>query len=115
MSLRDLILNDVPVAEVKPVTLRGEKLYVREMNGTERDAYEAQQLSANKAGSGLENFRARLLVRVIVDKDGNRVFGDDDVAALGKLPAREIRKAFDIASKLNALTPEDEADLVKNS
>lgn len=114
MSLRDELLGLVSLpAKLEPVEFFGKSLFVREMSGAERDAYEVEQVDASKAGTGLENFRARLLVRVLVDGEGKRIFTDADAESVGKLPANGIRKAFDVASKANALTPEDENELAK--
>jgi alpha-D-ribose 1-methylphosphonate 5-phosphate C-P lyase len=79
MSLRDLILgqSEEP-AEKKGVVIRGQSLYVREMSGAERDDFEAAQVEAQRKGEALVNFRARLLVRVLVDDTGARVFSDAD-------------------------------------
>lgn len=114
MSIRDELLGLVSLpAKLEPVEFFGQSLFVREMTGAERDAFEVAQVDANKDGKALDNFRSRLLVRVLVDGEGKRIFTDEDAESVGKLPANGIRKAFDVASKANALTPEDEKELAK--
>lgn len=115
-TLRELILNAAPAPKERAeVQLAGQTLYAREMTAAERDDFEAAQVEAAREGEALHNFRARFLVRVLVDENGNRVFGDLDADQLGLMGARAIRKAFDIASKLNALSAEDEKDITKKS
>lgn len=89
--------------------------YVRAMTAAERDAYEAEQFEASKCNKALDNFRARLVAKVVVGEDGNRLFTDDDAATLGALPATDIRPVFELAARVNALTAEDQRELEKNS
>lgn len=114
MSIRDELLG---LVSQKPtlvsVKFCGKDLFVREMTGAERDAFEADQVDAGKTGNALKNFRARLLVRVLVDEAGVRVFTDADADTVGNLPSREIRRVFDKAAKLNALDPDDVKELEK--
>ena len=114
MSIRDELLGLVSQpARLEPVHFFGKSVFVREMTGAERDAFEAAQVEAGKDGKALVNFRARLLVQVLVDETGARIFTDADAAEIGKLPARGLSKPFDVASKVNSLTPEDERELGK--
>ena len=110
-SIRDLIVAAAAKADADrerdPVTIAGQAMFVTEMSAAERDAYEFDQLAANELGSGRRNFRARLLVRVLVDDKGERLFTDGDVETLGKLKPREIRSAFDAATKLNQMNAGD--------
>lgn len=113
MGLKESILKASQLKR-EPVKFFGQDVFVREMTAAERDAYEAHQYEASKKGSALDNFRSRLLAKVLVDDAGNRIFGDDEVASVGSLPAGEVRRAFEVAAKLNALTPEDQVELQKN-
>lgn len=61
------------------------------------------------------NFRARFVAVTAFDADGKRIFGDEDVEAIGELPSSDIRKLFDVAAKLNGMSKEDEQELEKNS
>jgi hypothetical protein len=90
-------------------------LYVRTMTAADRDAWEGEQYTAAKAGNGFNNVRAKLVARTVVDGEGKRVFVDADAVTLGQLPADEIRHVFDIAARVNALTPDDAKELEKNS
>lgn len=116
MDIREFIISRATgKPKIEPVNVPGwEGLYVHEMSGTDRDDYEAAQSQANKSGRGLRNFRARLLVRSIVDADGKRVFTDEDAESLGKLPSSEIIAIFDHAAELNGLAKETEESDEKN-
>jgi hypothetical protein len=48
-----------------------------------------------------ETFAAKLLVRCIVDKNGNRFFGDDEWQALNGWPVAAFQKAATVAMRLN--------------
>lgn len=96
----------------------GGTVIVREMTGTERDAYEATIMTRRGGGRivvNTDNFRARLLVRCIVNESGERLFTDDDAAALGRIGARSIGRLYDVATRLNVITPQDMEELKKSS
>ena len=71
--------------------------------------------SVEQGGDELDNFRARFLIRVLCDTDGNRVFAEHDVETVARLPTSFARKVMDAAAKLNALTDEEIRELEKNS
>lgn len=117
MSLRNQILSRAPkTPTLVPLgMLEWGDVYIKTWTAAERDAYEAQQSERNKAGKGLENFRARFVAACLVDAAGTPVFSDADAAELGNLPLAEVNKAFTKAMKVNGLGDEDEKDLTKNS
>jgi len=61
------------------------------------------------------DLRAKLIVRSIVDGDGNRVFTDMDVRALGRKSASALQRIFEVCQRLSRLTDEDVDELVGNS
>lgn len=95
----------------------GGPVYVRCMTGTERDAFESEAytLKGKNVEINRENFRARLLVRVLVDDLGARLFSDKDVAKLGGKSAKSLDRLFSVAMRINGLSREDVEDLTKNS
>ena len=50
-----------------------------------------------------ENLRARLVALCLVDADGNRLFGDDEIDQLGEEPSSVLGQLFMVAQKLNGL------------
>lgn len=116
MNLREYLLNEA----IKPLdkaetSFYGKPVFVREMSAAERDDFEMAQVEAAKTGDALRNFRAKFVIRVLVDENGERVFKDEDAEVVGKMKPNEIRRVFDVGCKLNALTPEDEKDILKKS
>lgn len=119
---RDDILKaeDRAVEEVECPEWGGSVL-VRGMTGKERDAWEvtladeASRTTAVQRGRrgapqpavNLINARAKLVARCCVDDDGNRLFADADVAALGEKSAAPIDRIFLVAARLCGIGEED--------
>ena len=95
----------------------GGVVQVRELTSEERDAYEASCLEGSGSNQRvrLDNIRAKLVVRSLVDEDGNRVFTDADAGALGKKSAAAMDRIFAVAQRLSKITAEDVEELAKNS
>lgn len=102
LAAEDLATEDVPVPEW------GGTVRVRGMSGGERDAYEASQVAMRQSGKSpelrLSNFRAKLLVRCIVDEEGKRVFADGEAAELGRKSGAVVDRLFDVARRLSGMT-----------
>ncbi|HEX9768440.1 MAG TPA: hypothetical protein VGA50_04615 [Kiloniellales bacterium] len=82
------------------------ELYVRTMTGAEKDRYEWSEVTAKNGGKP-EGARARLLVLCLVDRDGIRIFGEDDIAALGAKSSAALDRCYEVAARLNRLTAKD--------
>jgi len=88
-------------------------VFVQTMTGIDRDAFE---LSLTKDGkASIENMRAKLCARTIVDENGNRLFTEDDVEALGKKSATALDRIFEVAQRLNGIGADAMEKLAKNS
>ncbi len=113
---RDDILNaEDRVRELVEVPEWGGSVYVRSMEGIERDRYEMglTRLGRNEKG-GLEveglnadNIRARLCAMTIVDEDWTNLFTERDVLVLGHKSAAALDRCFSVAQRLSHLTDED--------
>lgn len=91
-------------------------VFIRTLTGKERDAFEQScfvQLGAGRCAN-LANVRARLLVLVICDEDGKRIFEDKDADALGDLPASILDPLFAQAQRLSAITKADVETMAGN-
>lgn len=91
-------------------------LHVRGLSGKERDSYEAS-ITVRRGRTeeiNLKNARAKLVVRCVVDLDGNRMFTDADVAALGEKSASALQRIFDTCRRLSGLTDDDINELTEN-
>lgn len=94
----------------------GGTVRVRMMTGTERDQFETAVMRAKEAAAGEEvNLRAMLAALTLCDAEGQALFSVADVAALGRKSAAALERVFSVASRLNAMTDRDVADLGKDS
>jgi hypothetical protein len=112
MTTKDFILE---AQDLKTETINvpewGCDVTLRAMTGTERDAFDQSLVLDGQRN--IENLRARLLVKTIVDESGQRLFADEDAVALGKKSAAALDRCFDVAQRLNGLGVAQEA-IAKN-
>ena len=103
---KDEILNaeDSEVSSVSVPEWNGD-VFVRTITGTERDRFEAAFMNRN-GPVPMTNIRAKLLVMALCDEQGNRLFTDSDVVALGKKNARALDRAFATAMRVNGIGEE---------
>ncbi len=103
--------------EIIPVPELGGDVIVRGMTGTERDEFESSLTVGLGRRRRLDttNIRSRLLVKCICDETGARLLKDEDVAVLGKLPAKVLAPLFDAAQRLSGVSDEDIDELGKSS
>ncbi len=118
MLTKDQILqaDDMPT-EIVPVPEWDGEVKVRTVTAQEKDAWE-ESLQKGKGRNiklDLANVRAKLVALCVVDDDGNRVFSDGDVLALGRKGAKAISRIYAAASELNGISDEDLETIVKNS
>lgn len=112
LSVQDLVVEEVDVPEW------GGSVFIRTMTGTERNTFEIEVVPGVTDGSNrmdVLNMREKLLVRVIVDENGEHVFSDEDIKALGQKSAAALDRLFEVAQRLNRLSAQDVAELEKNS
>lgn len=95
----------------------GGAVIVRGMNGRERDSFEASMIKGKgkSANVNLENLRAKLVSKCIVDEAGKRLFSDDDIPALAAKSAAALNRVYEVAQRLSGVTEDDVDELVKNS
>jgi hypothetical protein len=93
----------------------GGTVIIRGLTGTARDTFEGTLVRqrGRKVESNLENFRSKLLVQSIVDEQGNLLFSEKDVQALGRKSAAALERAYTVAMRLSRLTPEDVEELTE--
>jgi hypothetical protein len=116
---RDGILDaDDLKKELVSVPECGGEVWIKSLNGTERDRFEASMIEVNKKGQSkqnLENLRARMLILVLIDPDDNDLplFTIKDVVALGKKSAAALDRVFSAAQALNGFSQKDVEDLAE--
>lgn len=106
----DLLVEDVEVPEW------GGVVRVRGLTGAERDDFEASVVEqrGKKTRLNMQNFRAKLVVRVAINGDGQRLFVDRDAALLGRKSAVALQRVFEMAQRLSGLSDQDVEELVGN-
>lgn len=110
---------------IEKVELSTGHVFVREMTGKEKDAWETSMVKKVLTGdkkhpveyeTTLENFRAKLAVVTICDENGNLLFSTKDVELLnGVIKATDLEKIVNKAQELNGVTEEDKEVILKNS
>lgn len=111
---RDAILsaNDTP-SEIVDVPEWGGSVRVMAMSGTERDKFEASLVGKGNKPN-LDNFRAKLAATCIVDENGERMFAEKDIAALGKKSAAALDRVASAAQRVSGMSQDDVEELAGN-
>lgn len=125
LSKEAILSADDLEKELVEVPQWGGTVYVRALTGAERDAFEQSMVEMRTVRQGrkqetvremrLQNIRARLCALTICDEEGNRLFTDADVQALGRKSASALNRVFQVAQRLSGLTDEDVEELAGNS
>ncbi len=124
---RDQLLAKQELKQEK-VKLSTGDVYVRQMNGREKDRFE-QSLGTwemyTEDGTGeqkeryvrtMDDFRAKLAVNTVCDKDGNLLLGPGDVESLSvNMTGVDLMRIADAAQRLNRITEVDRKAMLKNS
>ena len=63
----------------------------------------------------LKNFRSKLLVKVIVDEAGKRVFEEADIERLALKNSKVLDRLFNKAQEINGIGQKEVAELTGNS
>ena len=114
---RDTVLTAQDVAYVDVECPEwGGTVRLRSITGTQRDAFEASlvQQRGNQQRPNMRNVRAKLVVLCAVDETGGRLFGDEDLAALGRKNSKPIDRLFTEAQKLCGLSEGDLEELTED-
>lgn len=95
----------------------GGDVIVKTLTGEERDSLEASIIETNgrSVKQNRENVRSKLLVRALVDEQGQRLFSDGEVAELGRKSASVLDRLFAVATEMSRVSPGDVDELAKNS
>lgn len=102
--------NDMSLVPVEVPEWNG-TVYVRVMSVGEMEAYQREFAEKREK---MENWRSKLLVRCLCDKDGKPLFTAEQVEKLGAKSVKVMSRLFDTAMKHNAVTNEDVEALAKN-
>ena len=116
---RDQILGAIDM-KIEPVFVPewGGTVYVRNLNGKGRDAFEGSRYRLkenNKVEMVHDNTRAKLLSLTLCDEHGALLFSEEDVEVLGEKNAAALDRIFDVAQRMSGLRPQDVESKLKNS
>lgn len=111
LGVADLGFEDLDVPEW------GGSVRVGMLMGAERDAFEQEIVTrqGKKVHVNLVNIRARLVALTVIDAEGQRLFSEADVKALGRKSALALNRVFEVAQRINGLTEADMEELAGNS
>lgn len=122
LKREDLLKKDA--LKIERVDLgEDEYVYVREMTAREKEQFESSLFKTVTKPDGsidvtrnLVDFRAKLAVNTICDKDGNLLLKPEDYEALSKsMKASKLEKIVTAAQKLNAIAGTEKEMIAKNS
>ena len=113
LSKEDILkVNDLKTKKIK-VPEWGGDVIISVMTAADRDIFEMSMINADGSVSK-ESIRARVASLTLVDEQGNRLFTDKDLIALGKKSGTALTRVYDASQKLNRITDEDIEELAKN-
>ena len=109
--------EEVKVPEWADPETGADVVLVRELRGRERDEFEASLAvqRGKQVVPDTANMRAKLVARSVVGDDGEPLFSQQDVAALGELSAAALNRVAEVASRLSGLREEDLEEMAGNS
>ncbi|MEU3600877.1 hypothetical protein ABZ714_19460 [Streptomyces sp. NPDC006798] len=104
----DRAWEDVPVPEW------GGDVRVQGMSGSERNAYQSSLVVMGSGGSvqrlNMADQTAKLLAKCLVDAEGERLYSDKEVKALGAKNGAVLERLSKVAARLSGLRKEDMAE-----
>ena len=110
---REQILGTPLPSEVVDVPEWDGKIILRGLSARDRDEYEQSLLEVGRDGTTRvkrhhDNVRASLVVRCIVDDNGERLFTDEEVSEVGKLDGAVVNRLWQKARELSGMGEEAE-------
>jgi hypothetical protein len=118
------ILTRQEIVDVKDIQTRvvdvpewNGSVIVKVMSGFDRNAFDQSivKIIDGKRTPDLNNVRLKLVALTVVDEAGNALFGQDELADLGKKNSAAIERLFEVAQELNGMLPTAVDTAVKNS
>lgn len=96
LASKDLLTEPVDVKEW------GETVHVRVMTGIDRDSLTAG-MRDGVGNLDLMKYRARLLVRCIVNEDGSTMFSENELDLLNAKSSVALDRLFAVADRINGV------------
>jgi hypothetical protein len=121
LSKDDILAAQDLRREMVEVPEWGGSVWVQAMTALDRDRWEMASIDIREVGGKvtatpkLDNLRASLCARTMVDESGARLFAEADVLALGGKSAAALDRVYEAARRLNGISQEDVDELAGNS
>lgn len=111
LAADDLPREKVPTEEWAP---EAPEVWIQGLSGEERDQWE-QSLTTTVNGQRIpkpkiKNVRAAFVARVLVDDNGERLFQDGEVNALGRKSAAVLDRLWDVGRRLSGMLTDEELE-----
>lgn len=93
-------------------------VYCRGMDMSDLSSLDSEQFEVDAKGNvsmNRDHNRERILVRGLCDKDGKRLYSDNDIALVSKFPMRIMRQAYDTIERLSGRTRLEQEKIQKKS
>ena len=98
---------------------------VRELSAIDKDKLQMSMVDMSKVGengasdgavsqSSLIGIRAKLVCYCVVDEDGERIFTDADLPAIGEMPAEPLEPIFDVAMRLSGMSKKEQKKIAES-
>lgn len=118
LSKQDIFsVDDVKIVDLE-VPEWGGTVRLRSLSAQERDDFESSTVKMRRDGTReehMENFRARLVSKCLIDEDGKLMFTKaSEITMLGSKSAAALQRIFNECQKLNGLSDEDVEDLTQD-
>jgi len=94
----------------------GGSVFVRGMTGAERSRFEQSitKIQGKNVSVNLDNVPVRITIMCTVDEQGQRLFGDDDMAELNAKSASALNRIMEVAMRLSGLSGAEIEAISKN-
>lgn len=115
LKREEILKADDLARELVSVPEWGGDVYVRGMNGAERDKFEASIVETKGKSQvvNMANIRAKLASLTVCDESGQRLFSQEDVQALSQKSAAGLQRVFLVAQRLSGIGEQDVKELAE--
>lgn len=115
---RDAILgaSDIKTEDVR-VPEWGGTVRVKGLTAAQRDVFETQVVSmrGKDVSVNMAGIRAKIASMSLVDDEGNKLFTEKDVKALGEKSGAALDRVFEVCTRLSGIGEDDVDELAGNS
>ena len=88
--------------KTKTIKLDQGELLIKEFNTSDREKFEVMAMDISKGGDS-KNMKAKLISISLINEDGGRYFGDDEIDKISQMPSTITQLLFDEILSLNGM------------